>query len=450
MRVKVRLEFPEKLFHEKVLLEWKKSINDANHVAVIKRAYDNLRLYPLNVGGYHELRKIRGIGEDIATRLDAAWKFACANHFTANSAAASDLLQEVRALRPGDALHFLTSAHASKGRRQGGPGGSADVEMQELAQEALNLSMLEQPWREEDQSMLDDSYCEESDENLPPSQITTQSNAAVLTRPMPSIQPEMLTSDPSSIDRCRMVLVVDAREHSGAGRTKRNPSKGKPITEHLQKLEVEYELRALSVGDYLWVLKLGDGRGEMVLDYIVERKTWNDLKSSIRGTRYIEQKRRLHESGIRNVILVAEGAPTKDHSLEQALVTTSIDQRFLIHRTANLGATAKFLKTVGDRLVKRCKVERICGPPFALLQDEGRKTKTITVSSCWMRQLTVCPGMSAEKAQLVCSRFPTFRSLVELYRHSVGDGPLLLHERIPQIPSSLSAQIYQFFSSECR
>ena len=214
--------------------------------------------------------------------MDAAWKFACANHFTATTAASSDLLKEVRALQPGDALHFLRSAHVSKGRRRqiGAAGDGVDKEMEELAQEALNLSMLEQPWNGEgrDRSMLDDSYCEESHENLPPPQVAIQSNAPVITRPMPSIQPEMLTSDPSSIDKCRMVLVVDAREHSGAGRAKRNPTKGKPITEHLQKLEVEYELRALSVGDYLWVLKLGDGRGEMVLDYIVERKTWSDLK----------------------------------------------------------------------------------------------------------------------------------------------------------------------------
>lgn len=41
------------------------------------------------------------------------------------------------------------------------------------------------------------------------------------------------------------------------------------------------ETRALSVGDYLWVLRKIDGT-EVVLDWVVERKTWHDLQQSIR------------------------------------------------------------------------------------------------------------------------------------------------------------------------
>lgn len=71
---------------------------------------------------------------------------------------------------------------------------------------------------------------------------------------------------------------MDNREENGI-RAKR---KGKGVTEHLATLNgVNCESRPLSVGDYLWVLQWIDWEGkrqELVLDYIIERKTWDDLK----------------------------------------------------------------------------------------------------------------------------------------------------------------------------
>lgn len=99
VRAKVRLEFPEKLFYEKLLLDWKESIADRNHGYVIRKALDNIKRFPLAINGYNELRKIKGvlecfcckyynvqefsgIGEHIATHLDAAWKRACETRFS--------------------------------------------------------------------------------------------------------------------------------------------------------------------------------------------------------------------------------------------------------------------------------------------------------------------------------------------------------------------------------
>lgn len=45
-----------------------------------------------------------------------------------------------------------------------------------------------------------------------------------------------------------------------------------------------YEMRSLSVGDYLWIMRMCNG-AEMVLDIIVERKTLDDLRCSIVQTR---------------------------------------------------------------------------------------------------------------------------------------------------------------------
>ena len=48
---------------------------------------------------------------------------------------------------------------------------------------------------------------------------------------------------------------------------------------------------------------------DYVLDFIVERKTADDLAASIMDGRYEEQKFRLKNCGINNVIYLVEGTP---------------------------------------------------------------------------------------------------------------------------------------------
>lgn len=93
------------------------------------------------------------------------------------------------------------------------------------------------------------------------------------------------------------------------------------------------------------------------------------------------------------------------------------------------------------------------GPSFSYLQDASRKTKTLTVSDCWLRQLTVCPMVSTERAVQISAIFPTMHSMVEFYRNRAkavdsGDITMLLHNEYPEaISKSLSAQLAQFFCS---
>lgn len=79
-----------------------------------------------------------------------------------------------------------------------------------------------------------------------------------------------LVYDPAAYDRCQLLLVVDSREGISRGRTR-------TICQHLEKQGVAFEERPLSVGDYLWLMRMENGR-EMVMDYVIERKTWDDLK----------------------------------------------------------------------------------------------------------------------------------------------------------------------------
>ena len=174
------------------------------------------------------------------------------------------------------------------------------------------------------------------------------------TNPKPNSQGSdavYLSYDPVDYDKSELILIVDGRE---LGLKRKNST----IIDHLQKLEVKFETRPLSVGDYLWIIKLPNGE-ELTLDYIIERKTWDDLKASIRQARYHEQKQRLKKSGIRNVIVVAEGGDAVDRSLEQALASTSVEYKFFIQRTQNLYGTAKFLTSVTKRLKDRVLTEQV-------------------------------------------------------------------------------------------
>lgn len=109
-------------------------------------------------------------------------------------------------------------------------------------------------------------------------------------------------------------------------------------------------------------------------------------------------------------------------------------------------------------LKSNATIFQICGPSFTAFQDAGRKTKMLTVQDCWLRQLTVCPLMSVERAKLISDHFPSFRSLAEFYRNkkekahtnsTLFDPSLLLHEEINEVPRALSAQLSVFFMEDC-
>ena len=79
----------------------------------------------------------------------------------------------------------------------------------------------------------------------------------------------------------RIQLVMDNREiHSQVDRDR--------LEREIGQAGVDYTVRALDVGDAVWVAK--SGPNEYVLDYIVERKRMDDLVSSITDGRFHEQK----------------------------------------------------------------------------------------------------------------------------------------------------------------
>lgn len=96
----------------------------------------------------------------------------------------------------------------------------------------------------------------------------------------------------------------------------------------------------------------------------------------------------------------------------------------------------------------------MCGISFTALQDASKKTKILTIQDYWLRQLTVCPSMSIERAQIISKHFPSMRSLTEFYRSKMDEAKCndkifnishILHNEIDDVPKALSAQLSLFF-----
>lgn len=134
------------------------------------------------------------------------------------------------------------------------------------------------------------------------------------------------------------------------------------ISNGLSKRGVNPEVRALELGDAMWVAKAhdsgalraqhGEENDEIVLDWIVERKRLDDLVGSIKDGRFHEQKFRLRRSGIKNVIyLIEDFTVTQDSAtavrqhemVASAIASTQVVNGYFVKKTRDLDDTIRYL-----------------------------------------------------------------------------------------------------------
>ncbi len=85
-----------------------------------------------------------------------------------------------------------------------------------------------------------------------------------------------------------------------------------------------------------------------VLDYIIERKTADDLAASIVDKRYNQQKFRLQNSNIKNIFYLVEGKVSQHANLPQstinkAVLNTQIVQNFKVRTTQSLQESIRLI-----------------------------------------------------------------------------------------------------------
>ncbi|KAJ5174639.1 Crossover junction endonuclease mus81 [Penicillium canariense] len=152
-------------------------------------------------------------------------------------------------------------------------------------------------------------------------------------------------------------LVLDTREV-------RTSTDRDYIANELIKQGITPQVRALELGDAVWVAKCrdpaylaryGEEGDEIMLDWIIERKRLDDLIGSIKDGRFHEQKFRLRRSGIKNVIYLVEeftvshpdagngGAQKYQEMVASAIASTQVVNGYFMKKTRNLDDSIRYL-----------------------------------------------------------------------------------------------------------
>ncbi|KAM9301801.1 crossover junction endonuclease MUS81 [Gastrophryne carolinensis] len=245
-----------------------------------------------------------------------------------------------------------------------------------------------------------------------------------------------------------VLLCVDFIETTGGAAHKKQE-----LVSELKRNGVNFDVRKLHIGDFLWVaqekvqpvpgqLRVPQPR-ELVLDYVVERKRMDDLCGSIIDGRFREQKFRLKKCDLRHPIYLVEDHGSAQHlsipeaTLQQAIVNTQVVDGFFIKRTKDTRESAAYL-TIMTRYLQNMysnKTLLSCTKEEAskcdrTLQNESQscilmefkefnegamKNKAQTIKEVFARQLMQISGVSGEKAAAILERYNTPTSLLSAY-----------------------------------
>lgn len=153
-----------------------------------------------------------------------------------------------------------------------------------------------------------------------------------------------------------IILLVDTQET--VGKAKRNLD---ATVQMLTEKKLKFEVRRLSVGDFLWICRDKENR-EVLLPYIVERKRMDDLAGSIKDGRFHEQKFRLKDSGVQNVIYLIESKGSNQFlglpisNLLQAGTNTQVHNDFSVKFTDSHADSILYLWVLTNILIETYKV----------------------------------------------------------------------------------------------
>jgi ERCC4-type nuclease len=158
----------------------------------------------------------------------------------------------------------------------------------------------------------------------------------------------------------KVILLVDGREPKSQHMLSKCSMSGIPAEE-----------RHLPIGDMAWIaqgLRRERHNGkitttvevELLLGTIIERKTTEDLVSSLFGTRFMEQRLRLQHCGLPQVLFLIEGDIQKDvhpsfpkERLQTALMETRVYLGFQITFAQHMEDTVLTLKRIHRRILQR-------------------------------------------------------------------------------------------------
>ncbi|KAF4218123.1 hypothetical protein CNMCM8980_000217 [Aspergillus fumigatiaffinis] len=263
-------------------------------------------------------------------------------------------------------------------------------------------------------------------------------------------------------------LVLDTREV-------RSSKDRDYIANELSKKGITPEVRALELGDAMWVARCSDPTflsqygeecNEVMLDWIVERKRMDDLLGSIKDGRFHEQKFRLRRSGIKNVIyLIEEFAITHDvgsasamkyqEMMASAIASTQVVNGYFVKQTRNLDDTIRYLARMTFLLQKMycfsppthtlslipsrqlssaqsylTTLERLrardpsvtYAVTFSTFSALTSKSDILSLRDVFLKMLMCTRGVTGEKALEIQKRWSTPREFIEAFEKVDAKG----------------------------
>ncbi|VEU21288.1 DEKNAAC102663 [Brettanomyces naardenensis] len=298
---------------------------------------------------------------------------------------------------------------------------------------------------------------------------------------------------PNSYD---IVFVSDTREI-------RSQNERDFFSNHLRSQGMTCEVRALSVGDGVWVAINKQNKQWAALDFIFERKRLDDFAESIKDGRFREQKSRLERTGLKRIIYLVEEQMSSDISRFSEALQTSMSMaitysNFHLKRTRDSDETVRLLLGLNTRIQAfyRDRSLVVLEPrnlrsqqDYKEILDEFRehfeekrdeefqgfqgfqvsynfdtfqsimsKSNMTTVGEMFIRMLMTVRGVSLDKAIEIQKHFKTPKLLIESYRSYKKDSfpedeekekAMMIHDLfkdevgIRKIGPSLSKKIYE-------
>ena len=215
------------------------------------------------------------------------------------------------------------------------------------------------------------------------------------------------------------------------------------------------ELSCLPLGDF--IIKKDD---EVIL--VIERKSLNDLLSSINDGRYKEQKIRLLSNYSKEKILYIFEGKLKDcfknnekvnKMINGALVNTVLRDKITVIRTDSVTETSDILMNIFGKV--RNNIE------WFIKTDESKpeldysstikvvKKENMTKEMCQIIQLSQIPGMSTTKAKAVLEKYGNIANLINEYNKldEINEKEELLKNitiNLRKLGKVLSKRIYEY------
>ena len=190
------------------------------------------------------------------------------------------------------------------------------------------------------------------------------------------------------------------------------------------------------------------------LIYVYERKTINDLLSSVKDSRYKEQKSRLL-SNYKNVNYIIEGSDIiASNNLHNQNLLTSIyfnstyRDNIKIFFTKNINDTITFLLMLSTKIIDKPhnfilnETQKTEPDYIDICKIKSKKSDNIDKETCYLLQLSQIPNISKQIAKNIKDIYPSMKILINTL--ATSENPIELLMKIPNIGKQKANKIIEY------